>query len=857
MTSAAPKSDDDTPEVPAAPRPLFDARRQRLIFGLLAIACIVGAASGFIFHLRDLAIDAGKTEIRNLGAVLAEQTARTFQSAELVLAAIEERAARFNPENEGDRLALHHLLADKIAGVPQIKYATIIGPDGQLAVSSATYPAPGVWLGDRPYFTVHRDTPDLPLVIGEPVQSRTGGAWLIFVSRRRVAADGSFAGVMTVALDPDYFERVYKSATSSSGTAIGLLRTDGIVLSRVPRVEGVIGRRINSDALYRLTNALAGDFLHMVSLIDGDARIFAPQWVPGYPLVIYTSVREADIFANWRHKALLIGVTAAVAVLTILVLMVSSRTNDERARRQTALLQDAIESIGEGFVLYDAEDRVVLSNRKFREIRRQNPLSWQIGASYSDILRASVATGATALPAEGIEAWIDRRNRQRRNPLGVRLHERNGRWVRVTDRRTREGGLVAIHSDITELKQAQADAEAARSRMAYWAEAANDWFWETAPDFRLTFLSRGLENDVGDRMTAGRARWPFDIATDFDPDEPKWREHLQTLAAQRPFRDFVFAVRENGAQRYFSTSGKPVFDAHGQFVGYRGTSSDVTFRIETGRALQRQTAELAAMVDKLDAARMEAESARITADAANQAKSLFLAHMSHELRTPLNAILGFSQLIQHATVGPLDTRYREYARDVRDSGEYLLRLINDVLDTSKIEVGRQELHEERIDIADVAQECRRLLLDKAQDGKVMLILALASDLPPVFADRLRVKQVMLNLLSNAVKFTPGGGSVTLSAALADDGGVAIMIADTGIGMRAEDIPVALEQFRQLESPMNRHYEGTGLGLPLAKALVELHGGVLEIKSQPGKGTTVRVWLPPRRVIGMVPREAEA
>lgn len=855
MTSAAPKSDTDSPEVPAASRSRFDARRQRLAFGSLAIACIVGVATAFIFHLRDLAIEASKTEMRNLGAVLAEQTARTFQGVELVLSAIEERAARLDPENASDRATLHHLLADKIAGIPQVKHATIVGPDGQLAASSANYPTPDIWLGDRPYFTAHRDSSDLPLVISDPIQSRTGGDWLIFVSRRRTASDGSFAGILTVAVDPDYFERVYKSAISSSGTAIGLLRKDGVVLSRVPRVEGVMGRHIESDTLQRMMSSLPGEFLHMVSLIDGATRIFAPQRVPGYPLVIYTSVGDADIFASWRYKAMLIGVTAGVAVLTILLLMASLRTNEDRARRQTALLQDAIESIGEGFVLYDAEDRVVLSNKRFRDIRRLNPSSWKIGTTYSEVLRASVASGESPVPGDGMEAWIAQREQERRNPSGVRVHERNGRWVRVTDRRTREGGVVAIHSDITELKQAQADAEAARARMTYWAEAANDWFWETAPDFRLTFLSRGLENEVGDRKSAKRVRWPFDIACDFDPHEPKWREHLQRLTARRPFRDFVFALQENGTRRYFNTSGKPVFAANGQFLGYRGTSSDVTFRIEADRALERQTAELAATVKKLDVARMEAESARVAADAASQAKSLFLAHMSHELRTPLNAILGFSQLIQHATVGPLDTRYRDYARDVRDSGEYLLRLINDVLDTSKIEAGHQELREEQIDLGNVAQECRRLILEKAQEENVALRLDLAEDLPPVFADRLRMKQVILNLLSNAVKFTPAGGAVTLSTGRAEDGGVVIVIADTGIGMRAEDIPTALEQFRQLESPMNRHYEGTGLGLPLAKALVELHGGVMEIKSEPDKGTAVRVWLPPQRLISTAAREA--
>ncbi len=158
-----------------------------------------------------------------------------------------------------------------------------------------------------------------------------------------------------------------------------------------------------------------------------------------------------------------------------------------------------------------------------------------------------------------------------------------------------------------------------------------------------------------------------------------------------------------------------------------------------------------------------------------------------------------------------------------------------------------ELHEETVDLADVVGECQRLLRDRAEDGKLTLTAELPADLPGLSADRLRIKQILLNLLSNAMKFTPAGGVITVSARRPADGGLDIGIADTGIGMRAEDIPVALEPFRQVENPLTRHYEGTGLGLPLARALVELHGGKLTIESELGKGTEVHIWLPAQRL----------
>ena len=277
--------------------------------------------------------------------------------------------------------------------------------------------------------------------------------------------------------------------------------------------------------------------------------------------------------------------------------------------------------------------------------------------------------------------------------------------------------------------------------------------------------------------------------------------------------------------------------------------------LEQARAdLEQQADELAAAADKLNAARIEAERARTeaerartAADAANAAKSLFLANMSHELRTPLNAILGFSEVTRDALIGPLDARYREYARDVHASGQYLLRLINDILDTSKIEVGRMELRAEPVDLDELVRECRRLLLEKAHDRNVTILTDIPTGLPWLMADRLRIKQIVLNLLSNAVKFTPAGGQVWVSARLPERGGLDLTIADTGIGMKPEDIPLALEPFRQVDNTYARRYEGTGLGLPLSKTLIELHGGTLTVESRLNVGTTVKIWLPPARL----------
>ena len=239
--------------------------------------------------------------------------------------------------------------------------------------------------------------------------------------------------------------------------------------------------------------------------------------------------------------------------------------------------------------------------------------------------------------------------------------------------------------------------------------------------------------------------------------------------------------------------------------------------------------------------------AKVGAETANRTKSEFLANMSHELRTPLNAILGFSEILKTEMFGPIDERYRAYGTDVFTSGSHLLKLINQILDLSKLEAGQVELEEEEVDIAAVFLACRRLIEAQAEKSRIQVSAALAHDLPLIRADDRRIRQVVINLLSNAVKFTPEGGHVRF-AACRENGGVALAVTDTGIGMSPQDIPKALEPFGQIDSKISRKYEGTGLGLPLVKHLIELHGGQLTIESKVNVGTTVIVTLPKERVM---------
>ena len=237
------------------------------------------------------------------------------------------------------------------------------------------------------------------------------------------------------------------------------------------------------------------------------------------------------------------------------------------------------------------------------------------------------------------------------------------------------------------------------------------------------------------------------------------------------------------------------------------------------------------------------------AEAANRAKSDLLANMSHELRTPLNAIIGFSYTMQEKMFGPIgNDKYQEYVDDIHYSGEHLLELINDILDVSAFEVGAIELNENNVNISDVVDASMRINKSRAEHGQVTITSSIDPEITLIYADKRRVNQVILNLLSNAIKFTQEGGEVSVSSYMNGDGSFAIAVSDTGIGMDDEEAVMALSMFGQVDSGLDRKHEGTGLGLPLTKGLMELHGGTLEVESEKGHGTSVTVTFPKERVV---------
>jgi two-component system cell cycle sensor histidine kinase PleC len=427
---------------------------------------------------------------------------------------------------------------------------------------------------------------------------------------------------------------------------------------------------------------------------------------------------------------------AGLHLIGIAVDITEQKSLAEKTVEADLRLRDAIETIPEAFVLWDAGDRLVLCNSHFQRLHKLPESAVTPGTSYETVIEVGsmpeVRTrlheaGAQAPGARTFEAQLD-----------------DGKWLHISERRTKDGGYVSVGTDITRIKEHE---------------------------------QKLVDNDLRLRATV---------------------------------------------------------------IDLKRSQS----------ALERQAIELADLAEKYSEEKTRAEEA-------NQTKSKFLANMSHELRTPLNAIIGFSEIMESGMFGTLGSeKYQEYCHDILTSGHYLLEVINDILDMSKIEAGRMKLDMEPLDLSKTLAESLRVVSGRAND-KNLLLDADIERIIPVVADRRATKQIIVNLLSNAVKFTPDGGKIVVRSRLLKDS-IVLMIADTGIGIAPNSLRRLGRPFEQVESQLTKTYHGSGLGLAIARSLTNLHGGSMRLRSKLGTGTVVFVSLPrdprnPEAKVATLPR----
>ena len=558
--------------------------------------------------------------------------------------------------------------------------------------------------------------------------------------------------------------------------------------------------------------------------------------------------------AALAHPDPWIAATACIPVALFVVYSLLRRRMAEELERVERRLHEAVNAISEGFVLFDADDRLVLCNETYRRYFADaggEDVGTLIvpGASFEEIRRVGFERGMFPDDTLGIDRHLARRRERRAPPEGgTALRLSNGMWLKRDERRTGDGGVVSVYTDITEIKQREQrlsdlvdelgatrdQAMRARTHLTEAIEAISEGFVVFDETDRLILCNsnyrRYFADTVGEdvaallvpgaeRETVLKAAFERGMFADFRGTAEEflrwWRDNLLNPVEMRLTSGVWVRIEEKLSP-----------DAH-----VVGIYTDIT-------EVKTHAAQLSDLVDRLRAARDQAMEA-------TRAKSRFLANMSHELRTPLNAIIGITEMLEEDVRDDGLDDYHEPLERVSAAGRHLLHLISEILDLSRIEANRVELHIEDIDIAGLIEELASTAQPLADRKGNRLTVRAAEELGTMRSDPVRVRQVVLNLLSNACKFTESG-EVGLSAVRQTSEGcdwIRFEVADSGIGMTPEQQSRVFEEFAQADSSTTRKYGGTGLGLAISRRLCRVMGGDLELTSEPGIGSTFTARLP--------------
>ncbi len=834
------------------PRSLGRTRYRFALLGL-AIAMAVGFFGYFVYsatHATDRARADATREMRILASVLSDQADSVIARLEFVVASVANDAASVaDADGWTNTLRLSAKLSRFLNADGGFRSFAVFDTRGELAASAGAPPRemPGEVRAAiaRAIVDPTQGTTILrPLVVDE-------GPALFAVAAITGILPGQVIGAIAAELPAAAVARFYLGLEDGRRRELALVDTRGRVVVRIPEDARYLDRPLDAlpfANLVRMAEAANGaSVVATLGGLDGIERVSVAKRVADRHFAVVAGAPTANFLAGWRETLGISMPFSALVVAAFLFLLLSLGRHLGRVEDSEASLQESERRFQTlvGNVPGIVFQRIQLPGMRPEFVWISEGVERLLGLKHEAAARQGgrVLNDYTHPRDLALLRQAYERSTEDMQPIHWtgRMRHANGeqRWFEVTSRpRRRADGAViweGIALDATERKRAedalailreQLEAKRAQLELAL----ANMAQGIAVFDRRMRLIVRNARYLELFKLSDSEAREGVSL---IDLLRVSLRNgHYTGEAAREAVRERIKGARARKpttiVQRLKDGS---VIDVHMRPIeggGHVATFTDITAREATEAALR---------------------DAKEAAELADRAKSQFLANMSHELRTPLNAIIGFAEIMDDQLFGPLgDQRYAEYAKDIEESGKHLLTLINDILDLSKIEAREATLREEQVDLGGAFESCARLVRERAQRARVELRVPTGGNLPVVWADRAKLKQVVLNLLSNAVKFTPAGGAVDVETGLRADGAVFVRVRDTGIGMRAEDIPVALQPFRQIENSLARKHQGTGLGLPLSQSLLRMHGGDLEIVSELGAGTSVTLHLPPDRTV---------